>query len=171
MRFGSAIGRIVAAGTIFGCLACSASSLNPQKFEPLRAAAQSVQTEIHSADGSSSQLPELLRRLDAEIAATGRQVTGRQEKAALAAYTDAAEAYRYVLRFRSLDQEAVGGMLLLRGSNRPIALRYQVPFEERGGGRWVNRKTAMDTFARAADAAFARAIDVVRTIKGVWAHS
>ena len=166
MSLARAICRTMAAGLLLACLACSASTLDPQKFEALRTDAQSVQADIRSGDGSSSRLPELLRRLDAEIAATGRRVTGRQEHAALAAYADAAEAYRYVLRFRNLDRETIGGMLLLRGSNRPIALRYQVPFEERGGGHWVSRTTAMDTFARSADAAFAKALDIVGTSKG-----
>jgi hypothetical protein len=37
-------------------------------------------------------------------------------------------------------------MVLLRGSNRPVASRYGLAMEERGGGRWVNRSIAMKVF-------------------------
>jgi hypothetical protein len=53
-----------------------------------------------------------------------------------------------LLRFKLLDGEAVGGMVLLRGSNRPVASRYGLAMEERGGGRWVNRNNAMKVFRR-----------------------
>ena len=79
------------------------------------------------------------------------------EKRRLRGYTEAAEAYRYLLRFRELEADGPAGTVLLRGSNRPVALRYNIPFEERGGGRWVNRKNAMAVFARRADAALAGA--------------
>jgi len=41
-------------------------------------------------------------------------------------------------------------MLLLTGANRPIASRYGLPMESRGGGRWVDRTAAMRTFAEKA---------------------
>ena len=76
------------------------------------------------------------------------------------AYAEAAEGYKYFLRFRDLDRDAVGGMVLLRGSNRPVAPRFGIPFEERGGGRRVNRKTAMSLFAARADNAMGNTVRI-----------
>jgi hypothetical protein len=102
-----------------------------------------------------------LKGFETAIADADRRVSGGREKAALRSYADAAQTYRYFRRFRDLDRDAIGGMVLLRGSNRPVAFRYAIPFEERGGGRWVNRKKAMDIFAAKAAAELAAASRLV----------
>ena len=101
-----------------------------------------------------------LATLGVEIAAVEGRVHGRREKAALASFVAAAEAYKNFLRFRDSDADA-GGMVLLRGASRPIALRYQLPIVERGGGRWVRKTTALDTFRARADTALADAAETV----------
>src|SRR5207253_9600859 len=107
---------------------------------------------VNESGGSgSTRFAALLRTVEAETAAVESHVRGRKEQAVLKLYGQAAESYRFFLRFRELDPGAAGGMLLLRGPNRPVAIRYGIPFEERGGGRWVNRKTAMQIFAAKAE--------------------
>jgi hypothetical protein len=69
----------------------------------------------------------------------------------LDAYRRAYENYEYFLRFKLLEREAVEGMVLLTGRNRPIASRYELPMESRGGGRWVNRQEAMRVFSDQAE--------------------
>ena len=153
------ISLVVAAATVVGCLACGDSGVDPKKFDAVDAAAQSLRADVHAHSGAgSARFAELLEALQTQIAAVESRVSGRQEKALLKAYAEAAEAYKYFLRFRDLDRDAVGGMVLLRGANRPVALRFGIPFEERGGGRWVNRKTAMDIFAAKADAGLANTV-------------
>lgn len=143
---------------VAGCLACGESSVDAKTFEALRLSAQSMREDVKASHGAgTARSTGLLQALEAELAATETRVRGARERAALERYAEAAEGYRYFLRFRDLDRDAQGEMVLLRGSNRPVALRYGIPFQEKGGGRWVNRKTAMEMFAGRADAALAEA--------------
>ena len=153
---------VSAAAGVVGCLACGHSGIDAAKFDAVRAAALALRTDVGAAAGGRvSHLPELLRAFQAEVAATESRVSGRDERAVLRSYANAADAYKLVLRFEQLEREEVRGMVLLRGANQPAALRYGVPFEERGGGRWVNRKTAMKVFAASADAALSEAARLV----------
>jgi hypothetical protein len=142
---------------LVGCLACADTAVDPSHFEGLRVAMDSVRADIRTTGAGSQHLQQLLRTLDVQLEAAGHQVKGRREATALRGYREAAEAYKYLLRFRGLEVDGPDGTLLLRGANQPIALRYKVPFKERGGGRWVNRKNAMDVFAAKADVALAEA--------------
>jgi hypothetical protein len=134
---------IVTVGVI-GTHACGHSTFDPKTFEAVRAAAELVRADA----GADRQ-----RLLDAEISRAQGQVRGGEEKAALESYARAAEAYKYLLRFRAMDPEAPGEMVLLRGANRPIAMRYGIPIQERGGGRWVSKKVAVEIFAAKASEA------------------
>ena len=111
-----------------GCIACSDPGVvDATKFTAVQAAAQSVRAEMHAnGGGGSATCADRLRDLKAAIAAAGSHVVGRQEKAALSFYADAAHTYEYFLRFRDLEGDGVGGMVLLRGSNRPVALRHAI---------------------------------------------
>jgi hypothetical protein len=140
---------------LVGSLACADAAVDPRHFEGLGVAMDSVRADIRTTGVGSQHLQQLLRTLDVQLEAAGHQVRGRREATALRGYREAAEAYKYLLRFRNLEADGPGGTLLLRGANQPIALRYKVPFTERGGGRWVNRKNAMDVFAAKADVALA----------------
>ena len=162
MNVAERVGRVLAGICIVGGLACSDAGLDAKKFDAVQIAAQSVRADAHTNNSSgSARFGELLETLKSETAVAERLVDGRPEKAALRSYADAAEAYRYFLRFRDLDPGAAGDMILLRGSNRPVAIRYGIPREERGGGRWVNRKTAMAAFSTKADEALAEAARIV----------
>ena len=153
--------RNVAIAGLITCIACGPSAMDPAKFDAVDAAGQALRAESHTHDAEPARLDDRLNAFETAIADAGRRVSGGREKAALEAYADAARMYRYFRRFRDLDREAIGGMVLLRGSNRPVALRYAIPFEERGGGRWVDRKKAMGMFAAKAEAELAAAFRLV----------
>lgn len=144
--------RAFAIASLMACIACRGSNIDPRTFDAVDAAGQALRAESYTNDAGSSRLDDRLKGFETAIAEADRRVRGGREKAALRSYADAAQTYRYFRRFRDLDRDAIGGMVLLRGSNRPVAFRYAIPFEERGGGRWVNRRKAMDIFAaKAAD--------------------
>ena len=147
--------------SLAGFIACSGPRLDPMKFDAVDAAGQAVRAEARTYDAGTARFADRLKRFEAAIADADRQVGGSRERTALRSYADAARTYQYFVRFQDLDRDAIGGMVLLRGSNRPVALRYAIPFEERGGGRWVNRKKAMDMFAAKADAELAAAFRLV----------
>jgi hypothetical protein len=118
--------------------------------------------DVNATNGlGSSRFPELLRQFQAETAALNGRTHGRNETILLKAYADANDSYRYFLRFQALERDAVGGMVLLSGPNRPIASRFGLPTENRGGGRWVNRKTAMRVFIDQAEAELTHASRVL----------
>jgi hypothetical protein len=156
-----AVNRAFAIASLTACIGCSGAGIDPKKFEAVDAAGQALRAEAHSGDVGSTRLEDRLKGFETAIADAGRRVGGGREKAALRAYADAAQTYRYFRRFRDLEGDAIGGMVLLRGANRPVALRYAIPFEERGGGRWVDRRKAMDLFAAKADAELAAASRLV----------
>ena len=164
---GCGMNRVFAIASLTACLACGGSSIDPTKFAAVDAAAQALRAEAHTSDAGSARLDDRLKGFEVAIADADRRVSGRHEKAALRSYADAAQTYRYFRRFRDLDRDAIGGMVLLRGANRPVALRYAIPFEERGGGRWVERKRAMELFAAKADSELAAAS---RLVHGVAPH-
>ena len=153
--------RAFAIASLTACIACRGSGIDPMKFDAVDAAGQALRVEAHTADAGSARLDDRLKGFETAIADAHRRVSGGREKAALRAYADAAQTYQYFRRFRDLDRDAIGGRVLLRGANRPVALRYAIPFEERGGGRWVDRKKAMDVFAAKADAELAAASRLV----------
>jgi hypothetical protein len=134
------------------CFACVNNGIDRNKFGGVDASADALRAEVSQSGGSgSSRFPELLTRFRTEIAALDGRTAGSRERAVLSAYAHAAEAYEYFWRFELLEREAIGGMVLLRGRNRPIASRYQLPMANRGGGRWVRRQDAMKTFSDRAE--------------------
>lgn len=146
--------RALCIGLVVACIGCANPPLEPQKFDGVDYAALAVQTDIKTTAGSgSTQFPALLHAFEAELSRLERRTSGTREAAAAEAFAAAAEAYRYLLRFKLLERDAVGGMVLLSGANRPIASRFKFPMENRGGGRWVNRRTAMTILSDSADAA------------------
>jgi hypothetical protein len=144
---------MLCAWTVLGCIACGVPALDGTKFQAVDRAGQLLRRDVNATnDLGSSRFPELLRRFQSEIAALDGRTHGRNEADLLKAYAAASDSYRYFLGFQALERDAVGGMVLLSGPNRPIASRYGLPMENRGGGRWVNRKTAMRMFIDQAEA-------------------
>ena len=114
-----------------------------------------VRADISSHGGEgSAKSADLVKQVEDELSALQSKAAGR-DKAVLKTYGPAIEAYSNFVRFKKLESETVSGMVLLRGANRPIAIRYSPPFEMRGGGRWVNRRAAMDFFRTRGDALLA----------------
>ena len=136
---------------MFVCLACGNRSLDATKFRDVDAAARALMADVAAnPPAGSPQFAELLKLLRAEITAVEAQTIGSRNDALLEAYSGASEAFGNILRFRLLDTEPAGDMVLLQGRNRPIASRNQLPMENRGGGRWVNRKAALELFCEQA---------------------
>ena len=162
-----AMNRVLAIASLTTGIACGGSGIDPMKFDAVDAAAQALRGEAHTNDAGSARFDDRLKDFEKAIADADGRISGGREKAALRSYADAAQTYQYFRRFRDLDRDAIGGMVLLRGSNRPVALRHAIPFEERGGGRWVDRKKAMDIFAAKADAEVAA---VSRLVHGGASH-
>jgi hypothetical protein len=123
---------------------CDTTSLDTSKFDSIKIAVNSIQSDLDTTDGvGSDRFSDDLRQFEAEISTLQRRTLSRREAAVLNSYTSAAEMYRWFSRFKSLATDEVNGMVLLRGPYRVIASRYEFPFENRGGGRWVNRRAAM----------------------------
>jgi hypothetical protein len=140
--------RVLCAIGVLGCLACGTSRVDGTKFNRAGAAATALRMDVaNSGAQGSARFDELLKQFRGEIAALQERTSGRREQAVLEAYRRAYENYDYFRRFKVLEHDAFGGMVLLRARNRPIASRYKLPMENRGGGRWVNRKDAMKAFS------------------------
>src|SRR5437868_676464 len=106
-------------------VACGDVRIDKTKFENVNTAAEALTRDVIDTGGvGSAQFPKLLDQFRREIATVRGRLDGHREGAVLDAYTAAAETYSYFLRFRLLEGEAVRGMVLLRGSNRPVASRY-----------------------------------------------
>jgi hypothetical protein len=146
---------------VLGCVACDNSRIDAAKFTDVNAAASALKDDLNDSGGDSPQFVDLLKQLRLEISALENRTRGSGETAVLKAYAGAAEAYGHLLRFRLLETEAVGEMVLLRGANRPIASRYQLAMENRGGGRWVNRKDAMKVFRNHAERELTKAANLL----------
>jgi hypothetical protein len=149
--------RALAVLNVLGCLACGNSGVDQKKFDALNVAAKALQVDANASGGASTHFAELLQQFQAEIAALNGRTRGRNEAAILNIYAAANDSYSYCLRFQRLDRDAVGGMVLLSGANRPVAARYALPTENRGGGRWVNRKIAMQMFVDKGEAELKKA--------------
>jgi hypothetical protein len=142
----------------------SCGGVDHQKFDRIYKAGKALQTEV----GSNSGLPrpqsrDLLKEFDAEIAALSDHTIGKRESEALQAYTDAANAYRYFLRFRVLDLDVDSSQILLKGPNLEVATRYKLPVDSRNGAKWVNRAQAVTILLQAGDQ---RLSDANRLVKG-----
>jgi hypothetical protein len=140
----------VAALCVF-VLACG-GGVDPQKFDAVYKAGNALQTEVQSS--GTSPRPEArdrLKEFDAAIEALRDHTIGIREADALKAYADAADAYRYFLRFRGLEPEEGTTQILLKGPNIEVATRYKLPVDTRSGGKYVSRAQAITILLQAAE--------------------
>ena len=145
-------------------LAVSCAGVDQQKFDRVVKAGAALQAEVQSNSGPPRpQSRDLLKEFDAEIAALTDHTIGTRESEALQAYADAANAYRYFLRFRVLDLDTDASQILLKGPNLEVATRYKLPLDTRNGAKWVNRAQAVTILLQAADQ---RLNDGNRLVKG-----
>jgi len=143
-------------GPIALAVACAfvvcCGGVDQQKFAAVSKAGKALQAEV-DANGRTPR-PEArdrLKEFDNEIAALGDKTIGRQEADALTAYGDAAEAYRYFLRFRALAVDAEGGLIQLKGPNIEVATRFKLPVDTRNGAKWVNAAQASTILLQAGE--------------------
>ena len=138
--------------------------VDQQKFDRVYKAGKALQAEVESNTGlPRPQSRDLLKEFDTEIAALGDHTIGKRESEALQAYADAANAYRYFLRFRILDLDADSSQIQLKGPNLEVATRYKLPVDSRNGAKWVNRAQAVTILLQAAEQ---RLNDGNRLVKG-----
>jgi hypothetical protein len=152
-------------GLVAACaIVMSCGGVDQQKFDKVYKAGKALQAEVESNVGlPRPQSRDLLKEFDAEIAALGDHTIGKRESEALQAYTDAANAYRYFLRFRVLDLDVDASQIQLKGPNLEVATRYKLPVDSRNGARWVNRAQAVTILLQAAEQ---RLSDGNRLVKG-----
>jgi hypothetical protein len=148
-------------------LLVSCGGVDQQKFDRVYQAGKALQTEVETNSGlPRPQSRDLLKEFDTEIAALTDRTIGRRESEALQAYADAANAYRYFLRFRVLDLDTNSSQILLKGPNLEVAARYKLPVDSRNGAKWVNRAQAVTILLQAGEQ---RLNDGNRIVKGAAA--
>ena len=137
-----------------GCaLVAACGGVDKQKFEAVSKAGKELQAEIPSSNSlPPPQFRDRLKQLDAEIAALQGRAIGQQEVDALKAFSEAADAYRYFLRFRVLDLDAADtSQIQVKGPNLEVANRYRLPVDTRNGSKWVNRGQAVTILLQAGE--------------------
>ena len=133
-------------------LAVACGGVDQKKFDGLSKAGTALHEEVNlSGGGSASKARDLLKQFDTAIDALRDHTIGIHEADALKAYADAADAYRYFLRFRAIDTEKGTTQILLKGPNIEVATRYKLPVDTRNGEKLVNRGQAITILLQAAE--------------------
>jgi hypothetical protein len=126
--------------------------VDKQKFDPVIKAGKVVAADVESTHGQvGSEFRDHLKQLDTEVEALQGRTIGSHEVEALKAFTEAADAYRYFLRFRSLDLEKDSTQIQVKGPNLEVAERYKLPLDSRNGSKWVNRAQAITMLLQAGE--------------------
>ncbi len=138
--------------TLVCACAVACGGVDQQKFDAVYKAGKALQAEIESSRGApTSPARDRLKEFDAAIDALRDHTVGRQESGALQAYAEAADAYRYFLRFRALETEGDSSEIPLKGPNLEVATRYKLPVATTGGAKSVNRAQAITILLQAAE--------------------
>ena len=144
--------RLSIASSLVCVLTVGCGGVDQQKFDGIYKAGKALQTEVDSTHGApASPARDRLKEFDAAIDALRDHTVGRQESDALGAYAEAADAYRYFLRFRNIETEGGGSEIPLKGPNLEVATRYKLPVDTRGGVKSVNRAQAITILLQAAE--------------------
>jgi hypothetical protein len=127
--------------------------VDQHKFERVYASGKALQAEVQSSGSgpARTEARDRLKEFDAEINALRDHTIGIHESDALQAYAEAADAYRYFLRFRTLDADEGGGQIALKGPNVEVATRYKLPVDTRNGTKSVSRAQAITILLQAAE--------------------
>lgn len=144
--------RLLVAAAVCVCVA-GCGGVDQQKFDRVFKAGKALQSEVQSSGSGPvrAELRDRLKEFDTEIDAVRDHTIGIHEADALKAYADAADAYRYFLRFRTLDAEEDTRQILLKGPNLEVATRYKLPVDTRSGTKSVNRAQAITILLQAAE--------------------
>lgn len=145
-------GLVAMAATCAGMIACG-GGVDRQRFDRIYTTGKALQAEVQSSGSGPvhAELRDRLKAFDAEIDAVRDHTIGIREADALKAYAEAADAYRYFLRFRTLDLEEGTGQIVVKGPNLEVATRYKLPVDSAGGNRSVNRAQAITILLQAAE--------------------
>jgi hypothetical protein len=140
---------VLAAVCVF-VVACG--GVDQKKFDGVYKAGNALQVELRSSRGvPGAQARDRLKQFDIEIDALRDRTIGRQEVEALKAYAEAADAFRYFLRFRAIEPEADSAQILVKGPNIEVAARFKLPVDTRNGSKWVNRGQAITILLQAGE--------------------
>ncbi len=146
-------GRLLVAAAVCVCAAGCGGGVDQQKFDRVFKAGKALQSAVQSSGSGPvhAELRDRLKEFDAEIDAVRDHTIGIHEADAVKAYADAADAYRYFLRFRTLDAEVDTRQIVLKGPNLEVATRYKLPVDTRSGTKSVNRAQAITILLQAAE--------------------
>jgi hypothetical protein len=146
-------GRLVAVAAVCaGVMGCG-GGVDRQRFDRIYTTGKALQSEVSSSGSGPvrAESRERLKEFDAEIDAVRDHTIGIHEADALKAYAESADAYRYFLRFRTLETEEGTTQILLKGPNLEVATRYKLPVDTRSGTRSVSRAQAITILLQAAE--------------------
>jgi len=131
-------------------VACGA--VDKQKFDAAVKTGKVIQADVESTHGQvGPEFRDHLKQFDTEVSALQDKAIGRREIDAVKAYTEAADAYRYFLRFRALDLDKDSTQIQVKGPNLEVAERYKLPLDTRNGSKWVNRAQAVTFLLQAGE--------------------
>jgi len=138
---------------ILFCVSVSAcATVDRQKFDAVVRAGAALQAEAKPVGGDDTLARGKLKQFDTEIEAIRDHTIGAQEVEAFKAFAEAADGYRYFLRFKTLDLDVDPNEIQLKGgSNLEVATRYKLPLDSRNGSQWVNRARAITMLLQAAE--------------------
>lgn len=132
--------------------AAACGGVDRKKFDAVYKAGSDLQAELQASRGQpGAQARERLKTFDAEINALRERTIGKQEVEALKSYAEAADAYRYFLRFHGMDTEEGTSQIVLKGPNLEVATRYKLPVDSRNGSKFVNRAQAVTILLQAGE--------------------
>jgi hypothetical protein len=138
---------IGACALVVGC-----GGVDKQKFDAAVKAGKVLQADIESTHGQvGPEFRDHLKQFDTEVSSLQDKAIGRREVDAVKAYTEAADAYRYFLRFRVLDLNKDSTQVEVKGPNLEVAERYKLPIDSRNGSKWVNRAQAVTFLLQAGE--------------------
>ncbi len=133
-------------------LVAACGGVDQQRFDAVYKAGNALQVELQSSRGQpGAQARDRLKAFDTEINALRDKTIGKQEADALTAYAEAADAYRYFLRFHAMETEAGTKQLVLKGPNLEVATRFKLPVDSRNGSKFVNRPQAITILLQAGE--------------------
>jgi len=151
------VGVVVVCASLAAC-----GGVDKQKFEAVIKAGQALQAEAKPVGGDDTQARARLKQFDAEIDAIRDHTIGAQEVEAFKAFAESADAYRYFLRFKTLDIDVNPNEIQLKGgSNLEVATRYRLPLDSRNGSQWANRARAITILLQAAEQRLSDGIRIV----------
>jgi hypothetical protein len=133
-------------------LVVACGGVDKQKFDAAARAGKVLQADVESTHGQvGTEFRDHLKQFDTEVSALQDKAIGRREIDAVKAYTEAADAYRYFLRFRALDLDKDSTQIQVKGPNLEVAERYKLPIDSRDGSKWVNRAQAVTLLLQAGE--------------------